>query len=211
MGAKKVQEVYINVDTPLEKIIEYDEQGAVLRFRIEPGEFPEIPEDYLLRLTKKNKDSYLVSRDLHADRMENATDEERYEDIIVGENMGNARQRLAIEGLPKNLQHRWVRPDRVEAYKRRGWTVYEGKEVTTLDKKQKNGVRTLSNMGVKEHYLMVISEEKRKRNQDQKREKRESRFQSAENRAREEFGENVVDDKTHPAAKLTPAVGSEDE
>lgn len=211
MSGNSVQDVIVTVETPLESIVQYDEEGRKLIFRVEPGEFPEIPEDWLLKLSKKNKDSYLVSKRLHADRMENAADEEVYEDIVVGENMGNARDRLNVEGLPEGLSHRWVRPDRVEHYRRRGWKVYEGKDVKTLDNKKTSGARTISNMGVREHYLMVIDNDLKEKHSKENREKREARTKSPENTAKKEFGSSAVDESKTTGVAFSTAVGSEDE
>jgi hypothetical protein len=211
MSGNKVQEAKITIETPLEKIVEYSDEGRKLVFGIEPGEFPEIPEEYVLRLSRANKESYLLAKRYHEDRMENASDEEFYADIVVGENMGNARARLGVEGLPENLAHRWVRPDRVKHYKQRGWTVYEGSDVETLSQKNAKGVRTISNMGVREHYLMVIDKDVLAANGRKRRERIEARFKSPENTARKEFGSSAVDEQTASKVNFSTAVGSEEE
>lgn len=209
MSGTKGQKVVINVETPMEDIVKYSDEGRSLIFRPEPGEFPDIPEDYLLRLSKKNKDSYLVSKSLHEDRMENADDEEIYADIAVGENAGNARQRLSVEDLPKNLHHRWVRPDRVGHYERRGYTVYHGKDAKTFGNQTK-GARRISNMGQAEHYLMVIDKDLHKKHEKERREKKDALLKSPVTSAKREFGSSAVDEKTTSNVAFSDAVGSEE-
>lgn len=144
----------VDVDTPWEKVIEFDAKGAVVTFDDKPGRFKRLTDAERDKLRKMTLSAYLVSEHYHKQALERANNPEGIP--ILGEVRQSARatDRLYVGNKDPGMYYSWKRPDEIKkAVAYEGWVPAND---PTLDvfRKPVGGVPVTGSKGDDELILM---------------------------------------------------------
>jgi len=157
-GKKLDQLVKITVDDSFEKIVELDSKGTMLRFDPDPDRFKQLAPDEVKKLSRFGQYAYHVARDENADLKDalKAEEQDILEKIVVGQSMGRAKQRLAIQNKQPETVYRWIRPDERNEFlsKNRGFKVVDGGPERTLGNETGHGPHVIGTRGSEELILV---------------------------------------------------------
>ena len=111
----------VGVSTPTEDVIQFDEDGAKLDFDLK--EFPYLPGDVIKRLSKANRLAYGGAR-VEYELDHDPENGDVLDDLVVNpEDMRLGAVKILRADLKDGLQSHHTRPDKLDAYKQRGWKV----------------------------------------------------------------------------------------
>lgn len=199
----------VEMDTPLEMVLEWDKAGDLLVW--DPDKFQTLPASELAQLSKTNRDRYTVIRDVAAEVQKRSdVDETVARSFNVGEKAANASDRLRLRKTREGFVQRWERPAMVEDREAQGWQM--ARKGNTSFRGDGSDIHRIGAKGQEELVLIEISEKDHQRLKQNKRQRRERAFQGIEAEARRNLqrlgqqagadGSVVVDDNT--AAKFRP-------
>lgn len=162
----------IDVDTPVQKLLKWDEAGD--RFQWDFEKFPELDPDTLLKLGKFNREGYTISKQV-ADKLKQQAKEveegrrraggpriesvpDRLELNLIG---GSASGRTRIKGGRPGTHYCLKREDELEEAMDAGYDFVDGSDpVKTPGMTKVGGTRRIARHGVVESVLMKIPEKR---------------------------------------------------
>lgn len=113
-----------------ENIIRFDREGIVLVFE-QTDKFLPLSEGVLESLSRENRLRYSMAKEFH-DAWRGDEHAKLVESFKVDKNMtGSARNKMEIQGAPDMHIH-WVRPDKIEATRARGYKVLGADEAISF-------------------------------------------------------------------------------
>lgn len=179
------------VDTTVEKIVELDKEGATLVFDTSSDGFVKLQDEDLVKLSKWNRDRYLVAREIWEEIQGAGKDPllEIVQGIEFGPNRGSATARLHIEGRDKNCVYWWATPDRVYEKMTQGWVPVQGGMEKTLHSRD-GRVHRIGKKGEEELILMKMPREKWQQIQRKKVEAYEAKVRGIDTASAELAGAN---------------------
>lgn len=205
----KGKKIKVDVDTPLEDVLKWDKEGAVLLFVVEDGRFKELKEAEQRKLSQANRTRYEVSADMAEDLAEDEDDESIFVGISISEDMGRAASRLDVEGLPEGLEKRWERPDMLDDRLREGYKIVKTKGVKTLSNPTgKPAMHTITRNGATELVLLAkpkeLAEQRRAKRVAKWRERSEGVYDSAKDDFRKGGIEGYREEELSQRVNFTP-------
>jgi hypothetical protein len=125
-NVEKVEKVAISlevdIDTPFDKVIEFDAKGAMITFEDKPGRFKRLTDAEQDKLRKMTLSAYLVSERYHERALDRANNPEGIPVLKEVQQAARATDRLYVGNKDPGMYYSWKRPDEIKksvAYE--GW------------------------------------------------------------------------------------------
>lgn len=199
----------VDVDTPTEKVIEFDKKGARITFADEPGKFKRLSDGEQLKLNRITLAAYLVSERYHQRALDDAAEPEGVPLLKDIRQAARATDRLFVGNKDPGMAYSWKRDDEVKksvAYE--GW-VPAGDPTLDVFRKPVGGVPTTGAKGETELVLMKRPKDLHEAHLREAFEKSETRRgalqkQAANERDVFEEGDSTLDPKTRKWRAVSP-------
>jgi hypothetical protein len=150
------RKVTVDIDTPMEKVVELDESGAILEFAHEPKTFLRLPSDVTRKLSYENKQRYFVSKGM----AEETLDLSHYDRRMFKPEPGRATatERLMVYNKDPRFEYAWKRPDELREFEMKGYVVDHDQGLDTFNG-DVGSSHTVGTQGNTELVLMKVPKE----------------------------------------------------
>jgi len=149
--------VTIDIDTPMEKVVELDNNGVELEFDHHPEKFLRLPSDVTRELSYNNKQRYFVSKGMAEETLDLSAYDQRMFKPEPGRAM--ATDRLEVLNKDPNFHYCWKRPDELQHCKMDGYVIADDRQLGTFHG-DVGSARTVGADGKTELVLMKLPKEK---------------------------------------------------
>jgi len=145
----------ITVDNTPEEVLSYDKDGYLLSFEDSPEKFLDLPLEAFRSLSPRSKASYSVSYTFYRKLLEER--DHPPSGIKVEGRGASATQRLKVNDPRQGIHKAWIRPDMVDEFQAKGYTVSHDPRVKTFGS-DPGSTHTVSAYGATELILAEIPE-----------------------------------------------------
>jgi hypothetical protein len=143
---------YIDLDTSYENVLEWAEEGHTMVFLSKPELFMELTPEQVKALPQRVKTSYRLALADFKTQTKSFTDPE-LEFLSASVEYGSPTEQLNVDQTGvKGKKIKWVRPEQIKDYGRRGWSVVK----TDMDSQRGLRDGNYHMVGKKELILLEI-------------------------------------------------------
>jgi len=140
---KKSKKVFISIDTNIENIVQYQNEGYTLYFDDSDEEFKRLSEDEVKQLNAHNKHKYRLAKSIKDKTLRLDEVRDGHKIFKPRPNFASATDRLEIRGGDPNEHYFWKRPDELQRVAYEGGQICKDPTVQTFGGTDENG-RTLA-------------------------------------------------------------------
>jgi hypothetical protein len=159
------QTIDVHLLTPTDEILEWDREGALLRFDPEPGNFIGLEESFVRQLSNEGRLAYSTARNANIELEREAEGQRATStpglDIQYSPTLGqgSASRRVRIDGQEEGMHYYWAGAWEYKDRVTEGYQVVGRDEVRTASQTPSNSHQLMRN-GQPEHILLKIPEER---------------------------------------------------
>jgi len=143
------KKIFISIDTSIQDIVKYQEEGCTLFFEDSKDKFKEFTDDEVKELNMYNRQKYNLAYSIvhNTLKLDEVKDQHKFFKPRAG--FASATDRLEIRGGDPNMHRFWKRPDELQKVAYEGGRVCKDPNVVTFGGVDMNG-KSLSGSSVHE-------------------------------------------------------------